>query len=196
MFLMSSACCQNNRHIRQRSACEDSPVYPLKHVGSYQILIVLCQLVQRALAPKLNSAPSLPRLEPERHLRIMPERLVVTVAHNRPPDRFLINYLGRKKGDVNSPPLSEHLFYNLKLYFTHNRHSEGRKRQAELRLLLFQQPHIPDDFLHRLCTFVCKTLKLLSGGSCLCFLWYHPGCQRRNQKKVSFLHFPAARSDQ
>ena len=83
---------------------------PLKHVGAHQILIIYGKHVHMAAALKSNPAPPRPGLQQQIDLRVMTQRLIMSVTRHRRCDRLLIKHLGRRKFHLHAKPVLNQAF--------------------------------------------------------------------------------------
>ncbi len=111
-------------------------------MGQNQPLPVPVQLILTAAASEGKTAPSLPRLYNQMHLRIMPERLKVphTLRHVR--NGFLIEYAPLIKVHIYAETFGNQPPQNLNLHLAHQPDMEFPalflSDEVKLRLLLFK----------------------------------------------------------
>ena len=159
---------QGNLHIGQLRAGQHALVPFFKNMGSDQILPVLAQHIQRTLAVEGDTAAALRRRQPQMNLRIVAQRLVMSVAHHRFRNGFAVQNAAIGKFHLQAKALTAQLTQYLQLDLAHHPNLD------------FLQGLFKADSQHRV--LVLQLAQCLQGGTNRHLLGQHNLCsQNRGQ---------------
>ena len=149
VLLMGAAVDERDAQIRHGRAGQHAEMLLFPKVRQDQPLPAARKTVLAAGGFKDQTAAALQGLEQQLHMRIVPERLIVSHALRGRGDRFPVQNRGRTEGDAETEALRDERLNHLALHLAHQAHMQlvplPVPHEAELRILLLQRTQL----LHR-----------------------------------------------
>ena len=135
---------QRNPHVRDRGTGQHTPVHFFLQVGQDQPLPVQRQVVRGNVRGKLQPAARRERFQPEVHLRVMAQGLIVADALHGPRDRLAVEDAAVAEGDLQTEAIPHLPLQYLQVDIAHGVHPDLPPGLDEFRLqegfLLLEHP--------------------------------------------------------